>query len=189
MVTACSGAVCTSGPQGAGSLWGGSDRAQAPGRGRQRKWALSRASQQRESWAGQREEWGGPGMDTWGGVKTGHRRPTTGPARQGPPSPPPRLGAITFSMFLDFLPQGLCPGHTLCPECPLPRKRHSSDDHVFPEAPSALRTQCPSLVQVTLTPASCTEALIIEKYLFRTLTPICDQPSFVCSSVERLSPR
>lgn len=41
---------------GAGRLWGRSDMAQAWGGDQQTEWALSRARQQREGWAGQGQE-------------------------------------------------------------------------------------------------------------------------------------
>lgn len=102
----------------AGRMWGMSDMAQASGGGQQTEWPLSRARQQREGWAGQGWEWGAPGMGIWGGVKR------SGKADYWPcqirPCPPPglSLGSTTFSMLLNFPPQGLCPGHTLCLECP-----------------------------------------------------------------------
>ena len=52
-----------------GSQWGRTDRAQARGGGQQVEWAMSRARQQREGWAGQREGWRGPEVDMWVGVE------------------------------------------------------------------------------------------------------------------------
>lgn len=93
-----------------------------------------------------------------------------GLARPDPPSPPPGLRVITLSMFLDFLPHCLCPGHTLCPDGPSPGKCHSSSS-VPPRSTPALRAPRSLLVRVNPAPRSYMEALITEKFLLPRTDP------------------
>lgn len=74
-------------------------------------------------------------MGIWGGVK----RPSKvdyWPCQTGPAHLLVSLGCTTLSMLLNFPPQGPCPGHALCLECPhlgnfWPQFRY----HFLPEAP------------------------------------------------------